>query len=88
MNVALAYIATLTFAISHAFNCNNMQMQLWMGTCDHFSTDREKCNDRGCHRALHWLIEPETRDCYVKLGMGPVNDLDKYTLLDAFCHSF
>ncbi|RHY81944.1 hypothetical protein DYB31_014942, partial [Aphanomyces astaci] len=31
--------------------------------------------------------DPETRDCYVSLGLGPASDLNKYITLDEFCHA-
>ncbi len=87
IKTAIATIVAAAIATTPAFACNKDQIQSWMKACDSLPTDQKKCDSRTCHRAVHWLIEPETRDCYVKLGMGPVTDLDKYIRLDEVCHA-
>jgi hypothetical protein len=67
--------------------CSETQIRSWMLSCDRLPTNQEKCDSRTCHRALHWLTDPEIRDCYVSLGLGPVTDLNKYITLDEFCHA-
>ncbi|KAF0701004.1 Aste57867_8450 [Aphanomyces stellatus] len=88
MKSAIALLVTAALAASPAFAaCSKSQIQSWMASCDRLPTNQQKCDSRACHRAIHWLVEPETRDCYVNLGLGPVSDLDKYIALDEFCHA-
>jgi hypothetical protein len=58
-----------------------------MQSCDKLGSIEEKCGDRACHRALHYLLEEDVLECYVSSNMGPASDLEKYRTLDNTCHS-
>ncbi|TYZ68149.1 hypothetical protein PybrP1_009902 [[Pythium] brassicae (nom. inval.)] len=60
---------------------------MWMNACDSVTgSSQSKCDDRGCHIALHRLEEEETHECWKFLGFGSHTDFDKYVALDTFCH--
>ncbi|GLD99479.1 hypothetical protein PINS_up008198 [Pythium insidiosum] len=73
-----------------AWGCSNedgTKILAWMNSCDVVQgNSAAKCADRECHKALHYLEEQETVDCYVQLGLGLSTDLDYYKQLDEFCH--
>ncbi len=69
-----------------AWTCDPAKLLEWMASCDNLGSPDEKCNDRSCHKALHYLVEDFYRQCYVDSKMGPDSDLDKYRELDDYCH--
>ncbi|KAF0702270.1 hypothetical protein AaE_016032 [Aphanomyces astaci] len=87
MKAIFALLVAAVATSSTLAACSKTQIRKWIKSCDHLSTDQQKCDSRTCHRALHWLTDPETRDCYVSVGLGPVSDLNKYVTLDEFCHA-
>jgi hypothetical protein len=87
MKAIFVLLVAATAAVPALAACSRTQIRSWMLSCDRLPTNQQKCDSRACHSALHWLTEPEIRDCYVKLKMGPATDLNKYITLDAFCHA-
>ncbi|OWZ15719.1 hypothetical protein PHMEG_00010589 [Phytophthora megakarya] len=89
--IALAAISTAaaqdSHSHSHSSECTAETLTAARNACDSVAdVSQLKCDSEACHEALHTLVEDETRQCYVELGLGPVTDLDYYTLLDEFCH--
>jgi hypothetical protein len=84
--MVLAISALVTSSTVNA-ECDSVKINKWMFDCDSVpKPSQNKCNNRACHNALHYLVEEETVQCYVKLGLGPASDLVKYKDLDNFCH--
>ncbi|ETV65787.1 hypothetical protein H257_17597 [Aphanomyces astaci] len=82
-----ALLLTAIFATTTtAWTCNSTKIVNWRASCDKLGSDDEKCKNRACHSALHYLVEGFVRDCYVQSGLGPASDLDKYIDLDNYCH--
>ncbi|RHY56650.1 hypothetical protein DYB28_014597 [Aphanomyces astaci] len=82
-----ALLLTAIFATTTtAWTCNSTKIVNWMNSCDKLGSDDEKCKNRACHSALHYLVEGFVRDCYVQSGLGPASELDKYIDLDNYCH--
>ncbi|EGZ07925.1 hypothetical protein PHYSODRAFT_306065 [Phytophthora sojae] len=72
---------------SHSSECTAEFLTSAKSACDSVAdVSQLKCDDEGCHEALHSLVEDEVRQCYVDLGLGPATDLDYYVQLDEFCH--
>ncbi|KAF1319122.1 hypothetical protein FI667_g13366, partial [Globisporangium splendens] len=70
-----------------AFGCKPAEITGWMGSCDSVAGgSKAKCDNRACHTALHRLVGQETIDCYASSGMGAADGLQKYKVLDDFCH--
>jgi hypothetical protein len=65
---------------------DKLQILSWMDACDRFTTDKQKCDSHSCQHARHMLTQPKTRFNYVKQGMGPASDLDKYLQLQNACY--
>ncbi|KAK1942462.1 hypothetical protein P3T76_005961 [Phytophthora citrophthora] len=89
--IVLAAIASVaaqdSHSHSHSSECTAESLTSARNACDSVAdVSQLKCDNEACHEALHSLVEDETRQCYVELGLGPVTDLDYYTLLDEFCH--
>ncbi|RHY39802.1 hypothetical protein DYB30_013805 [Aphanomyces astaci] len=87
MKAIFALLVAAVATSSALAACSKTQIRAWKQSCDRLPTDQQKCDSRTCHRALHWLTDPETRTCYVSLGLGPASDLNKYITLDEFCHA-
>ncbi|RHY15063.1 hypothetical protein DYB36_014060 [Aphanomyces astaci] len=87
MKAIFALLVAAVATSSALAACSETQIRAWTQSCDSLPTDQQKCDSRTCHRALHWLTDPETRTCYVSLGLGPASDLNKYITLDEFCHA-
>jgi hypothetical protein len=90
MNKAFFLVLALAaFVTPSAANttCSAVKIKQWKSACDSVpKPSRNKCNNRACHNALHFLITNQTALCHVKLKLGPVTQLAKYKALDKFCH--
>ncbi|KAL3659226.1 hypothetical protein V7S43_015804 [Phytophthora oleae] len=84
--IALTAIASVAAQDSPS-ECTAEYLTSTRNACDSVAdVSQLKCDNEACHEALHSLVEDEVRQCYVDLGLGPVTDMDYYTLLDEFCH--
>ncbi|KAG7388987.1 hypothetical protein PHYPSEUDO_011450 [Phytophthora pseudosyringae] len=89
VTIAVAAVASAAAQDSHSHSseCTAEYLTSARNACDSVAdVSQLKCDTEACHEALHSLVEDEVRQCYVELGLGPVTDLDYYTLLDEFCH--
>ncbi|TMW56663.1 hypothetical protein Poli38472_006673 [Pythium oligandrum] len=67
--------------------CNADKLKSSMTACDSLpNVSQVKCDDKACHSALHYLTEDAAAKCWVELGLGKADDLNKYKELDEFCH--
>ncbi|RHZ05647.1 hypothetical protein DYB37_010583, partial [Aphanomyces astaci] len=79
-------IGLLSLLTVSVFACDLTKIKDGMASCDSLGSADAKCNDRACHKALHYLVDEDTIKCYVSLGLGPASDLNKYVDLDKYCH--
>ncbi|KAJ0389075.1 hypothetical protein P43SY_011671 [Pythium insidiosum] len=79
-----AFVLALVQSALGCSTSDGTKILAWMNACDVVpGNSTAKCADRECHKALHYLEEEETAECYVQLGLGLSTDLDYYKLLDA-----
>ncbi|KAF0701005.1 Aste57867_8451 [Aphanomyces stellatus] len=86
LTLAVATVVAVSTTPTTAWTCSPPKITDWIAACDKFGTPNEKCKDMACHKALHYLVEDDVRQCYADSNMGPVTDLDKYRELDDYCH--
>jgi hypothetical protein len=86
MKIDIAFIlSVVVHSTSSAVACDALNIWSLKSACEGISTLVGKCHSQNCRRARHWLAEPEMRECYVVLKMGPASDLNKYIELNKEC---